>query len=105
MPATEFSAETATCLNIFEAVCIYLIFAFTAVPQPRTVLSSRRILPLMTSRKLARLPPNGQPKQAWVESLGEIEDDKLGIVDLHPEIFGTFPRWVFDDISLRYTCT
>lgn len=32
------------------------------------------------------------PKQAWIESLETIEDEKLGTVDLHPEIFGTYPR-------------
>lgn len=49
-------------------------------------------LPLMTSRKLQYAPPNRKPKQAWLESLSSVENQKLGLVDLHPDIFGTFPR-------------
>ena len=53
---------------------------------------SARPLPLMTSRKL--LFPNHyrEPQQAWLESLGQMEDEKLGVVDLHPDVFGTMPR-------------
>jgi len=49
-------------------------------------------LPLITSRKLTFMPPNGQSKQAWLETLTSVDDSKLGIVDLHPDIFATFPR-------------
>ncbi|ESP02812.1 hypothetical protein LOTGIDRAFT_110717, partial [Lottia gigantea] len=37
-------------------------------------------------------PPNIPPKQAWVESLSTIEENKVGLIDLHPDIFGAFPR-------------
>lgn len=46
----------------------------------------------MTSRKLTHLTPASQPKQAWLESLDTVNHEKLGIVDLHPDIFGAFPR-------------
>jgi len=49
-------------------------------------------LPIMTSRKLTHLSPSAKPKQAWLESLDTVDHDKLGIVDLHPDIFGVFPR-------------
>ncbi|KAK2180625.1 hypothetical protein NP493_435g02057 [Ridgeia piscesae] len=49
-------------------------------------------LPLMTSRTIAFPPPNTPPKQAWLESLATIDDEKLGLIDLHPDIFATFPR-------------
>ena len=52
-----------------------------------------RNLPLMTGRKLQRLSRNTSPKQAWLETLSSIQDEKLGIVDLHPDIFSTFPRY------------
>jgi len=53
---------------------------------------AHRDLPIITSRKLTHLTPASQPKQAWLESLDTVDHDKLGIIDLHPDIFGTFPR-------------
>ena len=55
---------------------------------------ARGPLPLMTSRSIAFPPPNVPPKQAWLESLATVDDEKLGLVDLHPDIFATFPRSV-----------
>ncbi|XP_067680386.1 large ribosomal subunit protein uL4m-like [Haliotis asinina] len=57
--------------------------------QPHTV---RRPLPVMTSRKLDHLHPNMKSRQAWLETLDTVEDEKLGVIDLHPEIFATNPR-------------
>jgi len=54
--------------------------------------SAHRNLPLMTSRPLAHLPLHAKPKQVWLETLSTSEDEKLGFVDLHPDIFATFPR-------------
>lgn len=51
-----------------------------------------RNLPIITSRKLLHPPLDLQPKQAWLETLSVKENEKLGILDLHPEIFATFPR-------------
>lgn len=58
------------------------------------LLSSRvgSNLPIITSRKLLHPPLDLRPKQAWLETLSVTENEKLGIVDLHPEIFATFPR-------------
>ena len=47
----------------------------------------------MTSRKLAHMPLGVHPQQAWIESLSTVEDEKLGIIDLHPDIFGIPPRF------------
>ncbi|XP_065314470.1 large ribosomal subunit protein uL4m-like isoform X2 [Gordionus sp. m RMFG-2023] len=33
-----------------------------------------------------------KPRQAWIQTLKSIEDQKLGIIDLHPDIFATIPR-------------
>lgn len=52
----------------------------------------QRSLPIMTSRKLAHMPVGVRPQQAWIETLSSVEDEKLGIIDLHPDIFGLPPR-------------
>lgn len=51
-----------------------------------------RSLPIITSRKLLHPPLDLQPKQAWLETLSVKENEKLGLIDLHPEIFSCFPR-------------
>jgi len=53
----------------------------------------QRNLPIMTSRKLAHMPIGVRPQQAWIETLSSVEDEKLGIIDLHPNIFGLPPRF------------
>ena len=59
-----------------------------------TKILSERTLPLITGRALKYVPPNRPPKQAWLQSLKSINDQKLGIIDLHPQLFGAFPRYV-----------
>lgn len=56
---------------------------------PPSILT--RSLPLLTSRKL-EFPSPKPTKQAWLETMAQVEDEKFGMVDLHPEIFGVFPR-------------
>lgn len=51
-----------------------------------------QIVPIITSRKLFKLSPLQKPIQSWVKSLSQIEDKKVGLVDLHPSIFGVSPR-------------
>lgn len=58
------------------------------------VVVNERPLPIITSRKLTYPYPYTQSKQAWLESLTTYEDEKLGMVDLHPLIFGMYPRCV-----------
>jgi len=53
----------------------------------------QRSLPIMTSRKLEHMPIGIRPQQAWIETLSSTEDEKLGIIDLHPNIFGIPPRY------------
>ena len=52
-----------------------------------------RNLPLITSRPLAHLQAGRHVKQAWLETLATMEDEKLGILDLHPDVFATQPRY------------
>jgi len=64
----------------------------SAVAASADVLPQRGPLPLITGRKLDFMPPHTGPRQAWVDNLDTVEEQKLGLVDLHPDIFGAFPR-------------
>ncbi len=57
-------------------------------------MSTSALLPLITSRNLFKLNPLQKPLQAWVETLSQIEDQKVGIVDLHPSVFAVNPRYL-----------
>lgn len=46
------------------------------------------ILPLNHTVK----PKYIQPRQAWIENLDTIESQKLGLIELHPDIFAATPR-------------
>lgn len=48
--------------------------------------------PLILSRKLDYLQKSKVPRVAWVENLDTLQEKKLGMVDLHPEIWGVMPR-------------
>jgi len=61
--------------------------------EPETSSVVQRNLPIMTSRKLAHMPIGVRPQQAWIETLSSTDDEKLGIIDLHPDIFGLPPRF------------
>ncbi|XP_050500501.1 39S ribosomal protein L4, mitochondrial [Diabrotica virgifera virgifera] len=43
-------------------------------------------------RELAFPPKYQEPRQVWLESLDTIDDKKLGILELHPDVFATNPR-------------
>lgn len=66
----------------------------TSQPQNEgtVLLPDDRPLPIITSRTLSYREPYLPPKQAWLESLSTHEDQKLGLLDLHPQIFGVYPR-------------
>lgn len=49
-------------------------------------------LPIITSRKIDFLHPYTEPKQAWLENIDTVNSEKLGIIDLHPDIFSVPPR-------------
>lgn len=48
--------------------------------------------PAIAPRILNRVPPFMTPRQVWVENFNTVQTNCLGIVDLHPEIFGARPR-------------
>lgn len=39
-----------------------------------------------------RIPAHRRPVQAWVESLRGFEQERVGLTDLHPDVFATAPR-------------
>ncbi|XP_065335252.1 large ribosomal subunit protein uL4m [Cloeon dipterum] len=43
-------------------------------------------------RKLEFMPPNMEPKQAWLENLNTTDEEKISILELHPQVFGSMPR-------------
>ena len=63
-------------------------------------MSRQRDLPIMTTRKLAYKPAHRNGRQVWLEALMSREEEKLGIVDLHPDIFVTHPRYLLIDFNL-----
>lgn len=46
----------------------------------------------LQTRKIAFPSQYSKPRQIWLENLDTIEEIKLSILDLHPEVFGTMPR-------------
>lgn len=64
-----------------------------AVPNPNSGDTSTIEIP---TRKLEHLDKYNRMlkiPQAWVTSLDTIDEKKHGIVDLHPDVFRTFPRF------------
>uniref|UniRef100_K1PA55 Uncharacterized protein n=1 Tax=Magallana gigas TaxID=29159 RepID=K1PA55_MAGGI len=60
-------------------------------------LKNPKSVPLITSRKLENCNKYRQPRQAWLETLSTVEDHKLGMLDLHPDIFAVHPRLTFTE--------
>lgn len=77
---------------------IWLTFVAEFAPGSDSNIDARP-LPLITSRKLLFPHPVRPAKQAWLETLSTPADDKLGIVDLHPDVFATFPRLAVSCVS------
>ncbi|KHJ77787.1 hypothetical protein OESDEN_22593 [Oesophagostomum dentatum] len=67
---------------------------FTSAAGEATGKSANAVDPTVCSRELPYLPNSRftEIPQAWVSSFDAIEDRKLGIVNLHPDIFRVPPR-------------
>lgn len=46
----------------------------------------------VTHKKWLFEPRYITPRQVWIENLDTIEENKLGILELHPHVFGTSPK-------------
>uniref|UniRef100_A0A2I2ZYB4 Mitochondrial ribosomal protein L4 n=1 Tax=Gorilla gorilla gorilla TaxID=9595 RepID=A0A2I2ZYB4_GORGO len=65
--------------------------AARATENPEQVASEG--LPEPVLRKVALpVPTHRRPVQAWVESLRGFEQERVGLADLHPDVFATAPR-------------
>ncbi|GFS78712.1 39S ribosomal protein L4, mitochondrial [Nephila pilipes] len=53
---------------------------------------TRPPLPLITSRDLPYKPKYGEIRQAWLCNIDTVEEERLGLIDLHPSIFAVMPR-------------
>jgi large subunit ribosomal protein L4 len=51
-------------------------------------LSTAGVIP----RTLIYPPKYKRVQQAWVENLSTVEEQKVGLIDLHSDIFGAQPR-------------
>ncbi|XP_063241955.1 large ribosomal subunit protein uL4m [Bacillus rossius redtenbacheri] len=51
-----------------------------------------RRVPIVTGRELQFPPQYQAPRQVWVENLDTLDEQKLGLVDLHPDVFAANPR-------------
>nr|CAG4646603.1 EOG090X0EDZ [Macrothrix elegans] len=49
-------------------------------------------LPIISSRALAFPPKFQSPRQVWVSNLDTVEEEKLGLIDLHPAVWAGKPR-------------
>lgn len=68
------------------------IYVFVDHDIETLVQMPERSVPIILSRKLQYSRVNHVPQQAWVENMNTVEEEKLGIIDLHPDIFGVMPR-------------
>lgn len=53
---------------------------------------NRPSIPILTSRKLDYPPKYRAPRQVWISNLDAVGEEKLGLIDLHPDVFATLPR-------------
>ena len=74
------------------SICKYDVSFICVSDVGSSYVPVRPPLPLITSRQVDRPNPYVESKQAWLESIDTLEGEKLGIIDLHPDIFGTSPR-------------
>ena len=61
-------------------------------PITKSVEDSSQIIKEFENRTLSHLPPMIPIRQAWIENLDTLESNNLGLIDLHPDVFGTRPR-------------
>uniref|UniRef100_A0A224XL40 Large ribosomal subunit protein uL4m n=1 Tax=Panstrongylus lignarius TaxID=156445 RepID=A0A224XL40_9HEMI len=87
-------SRTVQCLNKISKLGLR---AFTSnVPDVNGTEGSLAIAAveneIITKRELKYLNNYEPPRQAWVENMNTPEEKKLGIIDLHPDVFGVMPR-------------
>nr|CAG4642073.1 EOG090X0EDZ [Eurycercus lamellatus] len=63
---------------------------------------SRPPLPIASSRTLAFPPKFREPRQVWISNLDTVEEEKLGLIDLHPLVFAEKPRMDIITNNIRW---
>uniref|UniRef100_A0A2K6A509 Large ribosomal subunit protein uL4m n=1 Tax=Mandrillus leucophaeus TaxID=9568 RepID=A0A2K6A509_MANLE len=63
----------------------------TENPEQVAVASEGLLEPVLRKVELP-VPAHRRPVQAWVESLRGFEQERVGLADLHPDVFATAPR-------------
>ncbi|XP_066152024.1 large ribosomal subunit protein uL4m [Euwallacea fornicatus] len=65
----------------------------SALRKPHTITySTATQIVAIEPRKLLFPPKYSKPRQVWLENLDTIDERKLGILELHPDIFAAVPR-------------
>ncbi|KAJ9590791.1 hypothetical protein L9F63_016177, partial [Diploptera punctata] len=54
--------------------------------------STEHVTTTSITKKLENFPTHKKVQQAWLESLSTIHEQRLRIIDLHPDVFGSQPR-------------
>lgn len=67
--------------------CKYLVQKYSTAVVPLSKQNEH-----LETRKLMFPPKYQKPRQVWLENLDTIDEKKLGLLDLHPSVFGANPR-------------
>ncbi|KAK7601988.1 hypothetical protein V9T40_009429 [Parthenolecanium corni] len=78
-----FKSKTDKTLNVASASPTGSQSNETSVENTKSVIAPRI---------LDRVPPFMIPRQVWLENFNTMETNRIGIVDLHPEVFGARPK-------------
>lgn len=66
-------------------------------------LAKRAFATQMSETRVLQFAPKYQePRQVWLENMDTIDEQKLGILDLHPEVFADTPRTDIIAINKRW---
>ncbi|XP_044269608.1 39S ribosomal protein L4, mitochondrial [Tribolium madens] len=63
-------------------ICVRTVRSFSSIPNKSQI----------EPRQLAFPPKYQKPRQVWLENFDTIEEKKLAILELHPEVFAANPR-------------
>ncbi|XP_077624104.1 large ribosomal subunit protein uL4m [Crocuta crocuta] len=73
--------------------------------KPEAVVSAGPQAPVLRRCELP-VPASRRPVQAWVESLRDYQQERVGLAELHPEVFSTAPRMdILHQVSYAKTKT
>lgn len=77
-----------TLFKLKHSQCLVRLIS-SSISQP---VSNENVSESIQPRKLLFPPKYQKPRQVWLENLDTIDDKKLALLELHPDVFGTTPR-------------